>query len=132
MSIPMRIKSITIATVATAAVAVLAAPSAQAAGQDGSINNNEFIFYYNSNYAGSFSDFTAGKSNLLGYTYLASGLAGYGQSVKNNAASVANLRGDAARVYYNSGYQGAFDHVGAESSRNLANTYNENASFRWL
>lgn len=123
-------RSITSMVIAGAVAASLASP-AHAAGQDGAIDNNEFIFFYNSSQAGSISDFATNKADLAGYTFLKSGLSGYGQAVKNNSASVRNLRASVARVYFSSNYVGVYDEVAAESSRNLANTYNENASFRW-
>lgn len=116
--------------VAGAAAASLASP-VQAAGQDGQADNNEFIFYYNSNLAGSLSDFATSKLDLATYDFLKSGLAGYGQNVKNNSASVTNLRASDAKVYVGSAYSGVYDQVAAESSRNLSLAYNKNASFRW-
>lgn len=113
-------------------LAILAPQRASAANQDGTINDNEFVFFFNSNLGGSYSDFASSTANLAGYTFLKGGLAGYGQYVKNNSASVTNLRGSTARVYFNSNYAGPYDTVNAASSRNLVNTYNDNASFRWL
>ena len=105
-------KAAILAIVSCAVIIGLARP-AQAVGQDAAIDNNEFIFYYNSNYGGSYVDFAGAKANLAGYDFLKSGLAGYGQGVKNNAASVANLRGATARVYFNSNYAGVYDQVNA-------------------
>lgn len=105
---------------------------AHAAGQDAVKDNDEFVLYYNSNYAGSFSDFAAKKSDLGSYDFIKSGLAGYGQSVFRNTASVQNLRADPARVYVSVNWSGASDYVYPDSSRNLSSAYNDNASFQWL
>lgn len=126
----MRIKRVIASIVVAGAVAAVASP-AQAAGQDGTVENDEFIFYYNSNLAGSFSDFATSKTNLDPYDFLKPGLAGYGQTIGDNAASVRNLRASTARVYVSTGYIGVYDQVAAESSRNLSLAYNNNASFRW-
>lgn len=123
-----RIATLALASATLAAASIVGA--GQAAAQDGVSNDEEFIFYYNSGLGGSLSDFSAAKADLAGFTFVSSG-AGQGQYLKNNAASVNNRRGEAARVYYNSNYAGAYDHVNADSSRNLVNTYNNNASFRW-
>ncbi|MFC8421500.1 hypothetical protein ACFUN7_11560 [Streptomyces sp. NPDC057236] len=61
---------------------------------------------------------------------------GAGQGIKNNAASATNAHTSyGARVYYNSWFQGAYDGfqpgIPTPYSRNLANTYNNNASFQW-
>jgi len=127
----MMITRIAASALATAALTTASVVGAvHAAAQDGVANDEEFIFYYNSNQAGSLSDFSAAKADLAGFTFVSAG-SGSGQGVKNNAASVDNRRAVAARVYYNSNYAGAYDHVNADSSRNLVNTYNDNASFRW-
>lgn len=127
---PKLIKSLATLSLAVASVLGFAAPS-QAVGQDGVINANEFVFYYNSYWAGSFSDFAGNKSNLAGYEFLSNG-AGKGQAVKNNSASADNYRNQAARVYFNSGYGGVNDLVPALTGVQLTNTYNENASFKWI
>lgn len=114
------------------ALAALVPSPATAAGQDGVRESGEFIFYFNSGYAGSWSDFAASKGDLAGYTFLKSGLAGYTELVKRNSASVENNRNQAARVYFSSNYAGASDYVDPLGQRNLVNTYNENASFRWV
>jgi len=127
----MRIKRITASVLASVALSTASVVGAAHAGaQDGVPNNDEFIFYYNSGQTGSLSDFSAAKADLAGFDFVSAGT-GYGQGVKNNAASVDNRRAVAARVYFNSNYAGAYDHVNADSARNLVNTYNDNASFRW-
>jgi peptidase inhibitor family I36 len=121
------------ASFAVAATGVLGlAPAAVAAGQDAVVNNNELVLYYNSGLAGSFSDFTSAQTNLAGYTFIKSGLAGYGQGVANNAASARNLKASNARIYINTNFTGAYDVVTSESSRNLSSAYNANLSFRWM
>ena len=127
-----RVVTVAAAIASIAALGTVTAPGASAAGQDGVAESEEFIFFYNSNYGGSYSDFASNKPDLAGYTFLRQGLNGYGQAVKNNSASVYNNRTQAARVYFNSGYAGAVDQVPGMSGRNLTLTYNENASFRWI
>lgn len=113
--------------------AALAVPgTAHAAGQDGVIESGEFVFYYSSDYSGSYTDFATAKSDLGPYNFIKSGLAGYGTPVRNNSASVRNKRNQAARVYYSTGYAGVSDYVDPLSSRNLVATQNDNASFRWI
>jgi hypothetical protein len=112
------------------------APAANAAGQDATINPNEFVFFYNSDFAGSYDDFINPQSSLAGFTFIKPGLNGYGQAVKNNSASVGNYKPQPVRIYYNSGYAGVYDQVAAATpsspaGRNLVSTYNQNASFQW-
>jgi hypothetical protein len=120
-----------VAGLLASAVVVGAAGAAHASGQNAVINDDEMVFFYNSNFRGSYSDFAGAKSDLASYTYIKTGLAGFGQVVKNNTASVYNYRARSARVYYNSGFAGKFDQVGADNGRNLVTTYNDNASFQW-
>ncbi|AWW40566.1 MULTISPECIES: hypothetical protein [Streptomyces] len=93
--------------------------------------------YYNSNQAGSSRCYEAPTSNFAGDVFTTSG-AGQGQLVKNNAASARNYRTYAndtwptARIFFNSNWGGVYDEVQANSSRNLSNTYNENASYFWV
>lgn len=93
----------------------------------------ELCFYYNSERYGwgSGIDFDASVRDLAGYRFKSPGN-GRGQLVKNNAAAVWNKRGQAARVYYNSGYGGVSDYVAPRTVRDLDVTANENASFRWI
>ncbi|MCW2784033.1 MAG: hypothetical protein JWP74_550 [Marmoricola sp.] len=121
-----------LAGVLSGGILAATAGSALAAGQDGVLNDGEAGFYYNSGCVNSMSDFATARSNLAGYEFLSSG-AGKGQAVKNNTACVANARLTAnLRVYYNSGYQGVNDLIPAGEYGNLSNTYNENASFKWI
>lgn len=121
------------AAVAASVLATVAMPSAaHAASQDTIIETNEFVFYYSANFAGSYIDFGSSKADLSGYTFIKSGLSGYGQAVRNNSASVRNKRNQAARVYYSPNYLGISDYIAPLGSTNLVNTSNDNASFRWV
>lgn len=133
----LRIRAIVLA----ALVAVLAALSigvtapAQAATRNGVCESGEFCYYYNSNLAGSVSDHgtslaDCGATKPSCYTYRTSGKAGYGQCIKNNAASVWNRTSKTIRVYYNSGYTGKYVDVASGTKKNLYGTalYNQNAS----
>ncbi|MCX4957863.1 peptidase inhibitor family I36 protein [Streptomyces virginiae] len=56
-------------------------------------------------------------------------IAGYGQPVKNNAASFYNGSMQKATVFYNSGFAGACDAVASLTNvYKLNKTYNQNAS----
>lgn len=129
-------KSLASIALASAALVGFASP-ANAAHQDATVNSGEFVFFYNSNYAGSYSDFLYVSSNLANYTFIKPGLSGYQTPVKNNSASVANYKYQTARVYFNSNWAGDYDQVGPgtgsnPSGRNLVKTYNDNASFKWI
>ncbi|MFI6465521.1 hypothetical protein [Streptomyces sp. NPDC050528] len=110
--------------------------------------NSSFRFrlYYNSGTAGAYRDIryavgnfgsvplTAGGNYSL--KYCAGTGAGAGQDIKNNAASARNSHTSyGACVYFSSWYNGAMDSlqpaVPTPVSKNLVNTYNENASFQW-
>ena len=94
--------------------------------------NGELCLYYNSNWAGAKADFRDKKPDLAGYTFKAPG-AGAGQAVKNNAASAQNWdHTRTAVVFFNSNYQGTYDNVWTWTAVNLSNTYNDNASFKWI
>lgn len=88
-----------------------------------------FCFYYNSNQGGARWMTDTNYANLAGETF-STWAAGEGEPVKNNAASAQNASSYCYRVYYNSYYAGPYDTVTAYSSRNLVNTYNNNASVR--
>lgn len=127
-----------------AVLAVAGAAPASAANRDGVCHASaytldpvgEFCFYYNSGLKGSRFDsrFSVGNiNNLAGYEFLTPDLAGYGVPVKNNAASAWNrFSGESVYVFFNSGFQGPSDFVGSMTSKQLVNTYNENASYRWV
>lgn len=129
------------AAVLTAILAVLStlsvgvAAPAQAATRDGVCDTGEFCYYFNSDFAGSISDHGTklgdyGTTTPSCYTFRTAGRAGYGQCIKNNAASVHNRTGQTIRVYYNSDFSGTYVDIAAGVRKNLAGTglYNQNAS----
>ena len=113
-----------------------AAGPASAAGRDGVCNSGEFCYYYNSDNAGSISDFTGsisdyGTTQPGCYDFKGSGN-GKGQCIKNNAASVWNRTGNPVRVFYNSSYGGTYQEIPAGTKRNLnATLKNNNASHKF-
>src|SRR5690349_11317790 len=79
--------------------------------RNGSCESGEFCLYYNSDNAGSVSDFGGsiadyGDSQPSCYEFKSAGN-GQGVCVKNNAASVWNRTTKAVTVFYNSNYGGA-------------------------
>lgn len=129
-------KALTVAgaTLALAAPAlVIAAQPASAAGRDGVCNDGEFCYYYNSDNAGSISDFTTsiddyGTTQPSCYDFKGAGN-GKGVCVKNNAASVWNRTGKSVTVYFNTGYGGATQSFASGAKGNLNSTLkNNNAS----
>ncbi|MBD0844592.1 hypothetical protein [Streptomyces sp. TRM68416] len=111
-----------------------------------SYNTFKFRLYYNSNNKGAYRDFGYAVGNFgaveiygsgtVAYKFCNTGAAGSGQGVKNNAASARNLHTSyGACVYYNSWFNGAKDSLPPATplptSKNLVNTYNDNASFQW-
>jgi hypothetical protein len=128
------------ATTGLAAVAILgvAAP-AQAADRDGTCDSGEFCYYYNSNNAGSISDFGEGvsvsdygTSQPTCYDFKGPGN-GQHECIKNNAASVWNHSTRTVRVYFNSGYAGSYQDVAPGYKGNLnATLYNQNASHQFV
>ncbi|MFC5181801.1 peptidase inhibitor family I36 protein [Actinomadura harenae] len=106
---------------------------ASAASRDGVCDSGEFCYYYNSNQAGSISDFTGsisdyGTTQPTCYDFKGPGN-GQGVCVKNNAASVWNRTGSTVRVYFNSGYGGDSQDFAPGASGNLnATLKNNNAS----
>ncbi|WP_034519241.1 peptidase inhibitor family I36 protein [Actinomadura rifamycini] len=127
-----------ILTLSTAAIALggaasaLAAP-ASAAARNGVCESGEFCYYYNSNNAGSVSDFTGSLANYgteqpSCYDFKGAGN-GKGLCIKNEAASVWNRSTKTVRVYYNSNYGGAYQDFKAGAKGNLnATLKNNNAS----
>ncbi|MDH6129079.1 CHAP domain-containing protein [Kitasatospora sp. GP82] len=121
------------------AVPLIGATSAPAfaASRDGACDDGEFCYYYNSNEAGSVSDFTGSISDLGAtqptcYEFKGGGN-GQGVCVKNNAASVWNRTGQTVRVYYNSGFGGASQDFAPGEKGNLnATLKNNNASHKFL
>jgi surface antigen len=128
-------KALTFAGAALALTApfVAAASPASAASRDGVCNSGEFCYSYNSNEAGSISDFTSsigdyGATQPSCYEFKGAGN-GKGVCVKNNAASVWNRTKHKVRVYYNSNYGGAHQDFAAGAKGNLNSTLkNNNAS----
>ncbi|GGU12251.1 SpoIID/LytB domain-containing protein [Actinomadura livida] len=129
-------------TAATAAVALggtvlIPATSAAAAGRDGVCESGEFCYYYNSDNAGSVSDFAGsiadyGTEQPSCYDFKGPGN-GKGLCIKNEAASVWNRSGKTVRVYYNSNYGGTYQDFKAGAKGNLnATLKNQNASHRFL
>ncbi|WP_327127205.1 peptidase M23 [Streptomyces sp. NBC_01727] len=122
-----------VSAIAAAAVLGLAAPAtaAPAAGCSG------LQLFYNSNQAGSSACYVNGTDNFAGGVFTTPGT-GQGQGVKNNAASATNHKTftgatwPTARIFFNSNWGGVYDDVEASSSRNLSNTYNNNASLEWV
>ncbi|MFD7734405.1 CHAP domain-containing protein [Kitasatospora phosalacinea] len=132
--------ALTVAGTALAlAVPLIATTSAPAfaASRDGVCDSGEFCYYYNSDEAGSISDFTGSISDLGAtqptcYEFKGAG-SGQGVCVKNNAASVWNRTGKTVRVYYNSGYAGASQDFAPGAKGNLnATLKNNNASHQFL
>jgi peptidoglycan hydrolase-like amidase len=126
-----------LATVALVATGLVLAPAASAAGRDGTCNSGEFCYYFNSNEAGSVSDFTDslddyGATQPTCYEFKGPGN-GKGVCVKNNAASVWNRTGKTVRVYFNSNYAGSHQDFAAGAKGNLnATLKNNDASHQFL
>ncbi|MEV4705397.1 peptidase inhibitor family I36 protein [Actinoplanes sp. NPDC049316] len=123
-----------LAVLVAALVGVTVAPgAASAADRDGDCDSGEFCYYYNSNQAGSVSDFTDslddyGATQPSCYEFKGDG-AGKGVCVKNNAASVWNRTGKTVRVYFNSNFGGASQDFASGAKGNLnATLKNNNAS----
>lgn len=132
------------AVVAAAAIALTApaimvatAQSAQAAGRNGTCDSGEFCYYYNSDNAGSVSDFTTsvgdyGTTQPSCYDFKGSG-SGQGQCIKNDAASVWNRSSKTVRVYFNSNYSGSYQEFASGAKGNLNSTLkNQNASHQFI
>lgn len=117
------------------ATTLTASPAQAATARNGVCESGEFCFYYNSDHLGSISDHAAtdladyGSDPASCYTFRTSGRNGYGQCIKNNAASVWNLTGKAVRVHYNSNFGGTYQQIAAGGKVNLnASLKNQNAS----
>ncbi|HTI22273.1 MAG TPA: CHAP domain-containing protein [Kutzneria sp.] len=134
----MKIARMMLAAVGAAAMAVVAlgAP-ASAAARDGVCDSGEFCLYYNSDQAGSVSDFTGSISDLGAtqpscYEFKSAGN-GQGVCVKNNAASVWNRSSQTVRVYFNSDFGGASQDFAPGVKANLNSTLKNNeASFEFI
>jgi len=132
-----RCLTVAITTAALGVIAVAGAGSASAAaGRDGTCDTGEFCYYYNSNEAGSVSDFTGslgdyGTTQPSCYDFRGAGY-GKGVCVKNNAASVWNRSSQTVRVYYNSNYAGTYQDFAPGAMGNLnATLKNNNASHKF-
>lgn len=124
--------------VAGAALLVGGSPTAASAAtpRNGVCEGGEICFYYLDDLGGSLSDFTAsvadyGTTQPTCYDFKSPG-SGQGQCIKNNVRSAWNRSSSTVRVYFNSGYGGAWDDVAAGTWRNLANTRDDNASHKFL
>jgi len=119
--------------IALASPALAASTPAFAASRDGRCDGGEFCYYFNSDQAGSVSDFTSsvgdyGTTQPGCYDFKGAGN-GKGKCVKNNAASVWNRSTKTVRVYFNSGYDGASQDFKPGAKGNLnATLKNNNAS----
>jgi hypothetical protein len=126
-----------IAAAAVTAASTAVAPTAAAVARNGVCDAGEICFYYLDNLGGSVSDFTSSLANYgdtqpTCYEFRTSGLAGYGQCMKNNARSAWNRNSSNVTVYFNSNYGKPCDRVSAGTWRNLDYTYDENASHRFI
>ena len=112
-----------------------AATASAATARNGSCEDGEFCLYYNSDQAGSVSDFNTsisdyGDEQPSCYDFKGAGN-GKGLCVKNEAASVWNRTDSKVTVYFNSGYAGPSQTIAANSKANLNSTLkNENASHK--
>ncbi|WP_405102228.1 SpoIID/LytB domain-containing protein [Micromonospora sp. NBC_01412] len=137
MNILRRVPGILAVLVVALAGVAVAPGTASAAGRDGACDSGEFCYYYNSNQAGSISDFTDslgdyGTTQPSCYEFKGAG-SGQGVCVKNNAASVWNRTGKTVRVYFNSNFAGASQDFASGASGNLnATLKNNNASHELL
>ncbi len=137
MKVLRRVVTALAATLALAAPILVTASPANAAARDGVCESGEFCYYYNSDEAGSVSDFTGsvddyGTTEPSCYDFKGPG-AGKGTCIKNNAASVWNRSSKTVRVYFNSGYAGASQDFAAGAKGNLnATLKNNNASHQFL
>ncbi|MGC4830748.1 peptidase inhibitor family I36 protein [Micromonospora arida] len=135
MNIRKSLAAVGVALAATTSILSVASP-ASAAARDGVCDSGEFCYYYNSDNAGSISDFTGslddyGTEQPSCYDFKGAG-AGKGLCIKNEAASVWNRSTKTVRVYYNSGYAGSYQDFAAGAKGNLnATLKNNNASHQF-
>ncbi|GAA1661499.1 hypothetical protein GCM10009733_068980 [Nonomuraea maheshkhaliensis] len=133
MSMLTKILTATTATVALGGSLLATAAPASAAARDGVCQSGEFCYYFNSNLQGSLSDFTTSVANYdtkqpTCYDYKGPG-AGKGKCIKNAAASAWNRSSKTVRVYFNSGYSGAYQDFAPGAKANLKpGLKNQNAS----
>lgn len=116
---------------------LIPASPASAASRDGVCDGGEFCYYFNSDNAGSVSDFTGsvadyGTTQPSCYDFKGPGN-GKGECIKNQAASVWNRSSKTVRVYYNSNYGGTYQDFKAGAKGNLNSSLkNQNASHKFL
>ncbi|GAA0946338.1 peptidoglycan DD-metalloendopeptidase family protein [Actinocorallia libanotica] len=128
--------SMTTAMLAIGGALVATATPASAAARNGVCEDGEFCYYYNSDNAGSVSDFTSSLGNYGTtqpdcYEFKGAG-AGQGLCIKNEAASVWNRSDQTVVVYYNSNYAGASQSFAPGAKGNLnATLKNNNASHQF-
>jgi murein DD-endopeptidase MepM/ murein hydrolase activator NlpD len=136
MSTLSKILTATTATIALGGAAAALAAPASAAARNGVCESGEFCYYYNSNNAGSVSDFTGSLANYgttqpSCYDFKGPGN-GKGLCIKNEAASVWNRSSKTVRVYYNSNYGGTYQDFKAGAKGNLNSSLkNQNASHQF-
>jgi murein DD-endopeptidase MepM/ murein hydrolase activator NlpD len=136
MSTLSKVLTATTAAIALGGAAAALASPASAAARNGVCESGEFCYYYNSNNAGSVSDFTGSVANYgteqpSCYDFKGAGN-GKGQCIKNNAASVWNRSSKTVRVYYNSNYGGTYQDFKAGAKGNLNSSLkNQNASHQF-
>lgn len=129
-----RLAAIVIVLLATSAVGV--STPAHALERNGVCERGEFCYYYNSNNAGSVSDFFSSVSNYgtrqpTCYEFKSAGN-GKNQCIKNNAASVWNRSVGVVRVYYNSNFTGHYQDFLPGARGNLTPSLkNNNASHKY-
>ncbi|MFC4336359.1 peptidase inhibitor family I36 protein [Salininema proteolyticum] len=105
--------------------------------RNGSCEDGEFCYHFNSENQGSVSDFVKsvgdyGTSQPSCYEYKGSGN-GQGECIKNNAASVWNRSDKTVGVYFNSYYGGSCQEVAPGYKGQLTGSlYNGNASHQFL
>src|SRR6185312_7691382 len=123
--------SAAVGAMALGVAVVVAGPASAEGEQDCTGHTTGLCLYYNSNEYGSRIDAMGdvwnyavdpnspecnGAAGCQPYEfsyYGYNGSGGYGQGVKNNAASACSDNGaDSYNVYYNSGYLGSFDRIG--------------------
>ncbi|MFI5836627.1 peptidase inhibitor family I36 protein [Micromonospora sp. NPDC051300] len=132
MTIRRSLTTVGAALAMTTSILIVATP-ASAASRNGVCDSGEFCYYYNSDQAGSLSDFTTsiddyGTTQPTCYEFKGTGN-GKGLCVKNNAASVWNRTNKTVRVYYNSNFAGATQDFASGAKGNLnATLKNNNAS----
>ncbi|MQY40904.1 hypothetical protein SRB17_89370 [Streptomyces sp. RB17] len=136
----MRVRMITVSAVVAAATLGLATPAlASPTPRPASAQTSScaLLLWYNSNEQGSSACYNnSDVANFAGDVFTSAG-AGQGLPVKNDAASATDKLGytttwPTARIFFNSNWGGVYDDVAPQSSRNLSNTYNNNASLEWV